>query len=99
MYYIKMLLSKIILHIADHIRVNHVHQNGVFLTELQQHPGDGCENTGSQIAEPIFQRKPSFKRIVIDYNSITQFMTIVCNKFLNFSEIWKSAEMYTFLQT
>ena len=42
---------------ADDVGVDHVHQGGESLAELHQHPGDGGENAGCQIAEPISQRK------------------------------------------
>ena len=45
---------------AHHIGVDHIHQLRVALPELGQHPDKRGKDSGSQIAEPIFQRKPSF---------------------------------------
>ena len=40
-----------------HVRVDHVHQGGVALTHLDQHPCKCSENCRRQITAPIFQRK------------------------------------------
>ena len=45
---------------AHNVGVDHVHQLRVALAELRKHPGQRGENSGSQVAKPIFQRKPSF---------------------------------------
>ena len=42
---------------ADDVGVHHIHQGRKPFTEPHQHPGDGAEDGGGEVAEPIFQRK------------------------------------------
>ena len=63
---------------ADDVRVDHIHQSGKFFTELHQHPGDGTEDGGSQVTEPIFQRKVLLLSLLMDFTSITHLPGIVC---------------------
>ena len=40
---------------TGHVRIDHIHQGGVLLTHLDQHPGEGTQDGCRQITTPILQ--------------------------------------------